>query len=354
MVGYIKRIVKENDIEYYNIDFGGSDEKFVKIEKDFLNEKIINDYAFINTVHKYQGSENNLSIFVLPEKYTPFLSKQLLYTAVSRAKEECVVIGEEEVYDRMIKNVNFRNSNLKDIIQKEFKNIKDFNENNHNNVFNCVLKIQKSDNKKPNGIPTTYNNIVYRSRIEAKWAYIFDKLNLIYQYEYIDMNYYIPDFIISTKCNTIKNLMVEVKNEIYNEQNYNNYYQKAIDAGCNGTLLIINGRFTDIKDLDNKYYDHKLFKNCLSIGKLYFRKKKRTKISEMILYKNEYDEFMLCYTYKGNIYNKIDEKCIINKDNSIQFINKMTENDKIYFENEWKKISNEVQYKSSMKVKRII
>ena len=56
---------------------------------------------------------------------------------------------------------------------------------------------------------------------------------------------------------------------------------------------------------------------------------------------------------KGKIYNKIDEKCIIDENNPIQFINKMTEKDKIYFENEWKKISNEVQYKSSMKVKKI-
>lgn len=348
MVGYIKRIVKENDIEYYNIDFGGSDEKFVKIEKDFLNEKIINDYAFINTVHKYQGSENNLSIFVLPEKYTPFLSKQLLYTAVSRAKEECVVIGEEEVYDRMIKNYSFRVSELRDIIRDEFE----FKEGDVKDVKD-VEEDYEYKNKKSNGIPTTYNNIMYRSRIEAKWAYIFDKLNFKNHYEYMDMDYYIPDFIISTKCNTIKNLMVEVKNEIYKEQNYNEYYEKAMNAGCCGTLLIINGGYEDIKNLDEKYYDHKTFKNCLSIGKLYFRKKKRTKISEMILYKNEYNEFMLCYMYKGKIYNKIDEKCIIDEDNPIQFINKMTENDKIYFENEWKKISNEVQYKSSMKVKKI-
>lgn len=353
MVGCIKNIITENNIKYYNIYFGGKDEKYVKIEKNFLNEKIINDYAFINTVHKYQGSENTLSIVVLPEKYSPFLSRQLLYTAVSRAKKECIVIGEEEVYDKMIKNRNIRYSNLKDIISEQFKKNNDFAEINHEKVYECALKIQKSKNKKPNGIPTMYNNIMYRSRIEAKWAYIFDKLNFKQQYEYIDMDFYIPDFIISTKCNTIKNLMVEVKNEPYSEESYNEYYDKAMKAGCCGTLLIINGGFEKTSDLDDKYYDNKTFKNCLSIGKLYFRKKKRTKISEMILYKNQYDEFMLCYMYKGKIYNEIDEKCIIDEDNPIQFINKMTEKDKIYFENEWKKISNEVQYKSSMKAKNI-
>jgi len=350
MVGNIKGIIKENDAEYYNIDLG--DEKYIKIEKDFFNDKIINDYAFINTVHKYQGSENNLSIVVLPEKYSPFLSKQLLYTAVSRAKKECIVIGEEEVYDRMIKNASFRISNLKDIIIEEFKN-SSFEEFNNEQIFNSILKIQKTKDKKPNGIPTLYSNIMYRSRIEAKWAYIFDKLNFKHHYEVIDMNYYIPDFIISTKCNTIKNLMIEVKNELYDEEKYNEYYEKAKNAGCSGTLLIINGGFEDIKNLDDKYYDNKTFKNCLSIGKLYFRKKKRTKISEMILYKNQYDEFMLCYMYKGKIYNEIDEKCIIDEDKSFQFINKMSDKDKLFFENEWKKISNEVQYKSSMNAKNI-
>jgi exodeoxyribonuclease V alpha subunit len=348
MVGYITRIVEENEIEYYNINLGGSDDKFVKIEKDFLNEKIINDYAYINTVHKYQGSENNLSIVVLPEKYSPFLSKQLLYTAVSRAKEECIVIGEEEVYEKMIKNSSLRYSNLKDIIIEEFKSNNNFNEINHEEVYNYAIK-NNNLKKKSYGIPTMYNKILYRSRIEAKWAYIFDKLNLKHHYEYIDMNYYIPDFFITSECNTIKNLMIEVKNELYDEQKYDKYYQKAIDSGCCGTLLIINGCFEDIKTLDDKYYDHQKFKNCLSIGKLYFRKKKRTKISEMILYKNEYNEFMLCYLYKNNIYNKINKKCIIDEDNSLQFINKMTEQDKLYIENEWKKITNEVQYKSSMK-----
>ncbi len=54
----------------------------------------------------------------------------------------------------------------------------------------------------------------------------------------------------------------------------------------------------------------------------------------MILYKNQYDEFMLCYIYKGKIYNEIDEKCIIDEDKPFQFINKMSDKDKLFINND--------------------
>jgi hypothetical protein len=47
-----------------------------------------------------------------------------------------------------------------------------------------------------NAIPTHYNGINFRSRLEAKWARFFDLLGWPYEYEPIDLNGYIPDFVL--------------------------------------------------------------------------------------------------------------------------------------------------------------
>ena len=45
-------------------------------------------------------------------------------------------------------------------------------------------------------IPTFYDGIEYRSRLEARWAAFFDQLGWQYTYEPFDGDYYIPDFVI--------------------------------------------------------------------------------------------------------------------------------------------------------------
>lgn len=57
------------------------------------------------------------------------------------------------------------------------------------------------------GIPTTYNGIRFRSRLEARWAITFDRLQWPWAYEPIDCDGWIPDFIIRWH----KPLAVEIK-----------------------------------------------------------------------------------------------------------------------------------------------
>jgi hypothetical protein len=45
-------------------------------------------------------------------------------------------------------------------------------------------------------IPTTYRGINMRSRLEAKWACVFDQLGWNWQYEPLDFDGWIPDFIV--------------------------------------------------------------------------------------------------------------------------------------------------------------
>ncbi len=56
-------------------------------------------------------------------------------------------------------------------------------------------------------IPTIYQGIEYRSRLEARWAAFFDLIGWQYTYEPLDGHGYIPDFLIHGDAP----LLVEVK-----------------------------------------------------------------------------------------------------------------------------------------------
>lgn len=45
-------------------------------------------------------------------------------------------------------------------------------------------------------IPTVYRGVQFRSRLEAKWACMFDWLDLQWEYEPLDLEGYIPDFML--------------------------------------------------------------------------------------------------------------------------------------------------------------
>ncbi len=49
------------------------------------------------TIHKSQGSEYDHVVVVLPERASRILTKELLYTAVTRAAERVTVVGSREV-----------------------------------------------------------------------------------------------------------------------------------------------------------------------------------------------------------------------------------------------------------------
>lgn len=48
-----------------------------------------------------------------------------------------------------------------------------------------------------NAIPCQYKGINFRSLLEARWAYFFDKLGWTWQYEPFEMDGYIPDFLVT-------------------------------------------------------------------------------------------------------------------------------------------------------------
>jgi exodeoxyribonuclease V alpha subunit len=55
------------------------------------------------TVHKSQGSEYEHVVVVLPERASRILTKELLYTAVTRASKRVTVVGSRAVIEAAIR-----------------------------------------------------------------------------------------------------------------------------------------------------------------------------------------------------------------------------------------------------------
>lgn len=70
--------------------------------------------AWAMTVHKSQGSEFDRVVVVLPERDSPLLSRELVYTAVTRARERVTILGTERTLCAAIERSASRTSGLRD------------------------------------------------------------------------------------------------------------------------------------------------------------------------------------------------------------------------------------------------
>lgn len=80
--------------------------KFDDKEIEFTPDKIKHlDLAYCITVHKSQGNEFDSVIYPTAMVNSPMLVRNLLYTAVTRAKKEVVLVGEKESIEKSILTV---------------------------------------------------------------------------------------------------------------------------------------------------------------------------------------------------------------------------------------------------------
>ena len=108
-IGYIKRI----DLIKKNIEIEFDNERIVKYDFSSLDE-IMHAYAI--TVHKSQGSEFDAVVMPISYASKMLMTRNVLYTAITRAKKLVVLVGEEKYLNSMIEN-NFniqRNTSLKE------------------------------------------------------------------------------------------------------------------------------------------------------------------------------------------------------------------------------------------------
>ena len=80
------------------VEFFGNDE-YVEYDKTNIDEL---ELAYATTVHKSQGSEYPAVVIVADKSQYIMLQKQLFYTAVTRAKKICIVVGTEEAIRIMV------------------------------------------------------------------------------------------------------------------------------------------------------------------------------------------------------------------------------------------------------------
>lgn len=69
------------------------------------------EHSYCITIHKAQGSEFDVVIMIVPQAAPMLLTRNLLYTGLTRAKKLLIVIGNERVVDYMINNVDSKKRN---------------------------------------------------------------------------------------------------------------------------------------------------------------------------------------------------------------------------------------------------
>lgn len=108
--GEIGRIAEVDEAgQWLKVEF--SDGRISRYERNELSELVL---AYATTVHKLQGSEAKNIIIPVTMSHRPMLYRNLLYTAVSRATDLCVLVGEEEALRYALANTpaDTRNSNF--------------------------------------------------------------------------------------------------------------------------------------------------------------------------------------------------------------------------------------------------
>lgn len=124
-------MVSENDYELglFNGDIGVIMKKptgdFVVVFPDDSEEGFrsiayeqlpAHDIAFAITVHKSQGSEFDAAFLILPDRTNPLLTRELIYTGISRARKEATVVAPLAVLKTCIHNKTTRSSGLLDAL----------------------------------------------------------------------------------------------------------------------------------------------------------------------------------------------------------------------------------------------
>lgn len=96
------------------------DEKEKQVEIQFDDNKVARyefteldqiEHSYAVTIHKAQGSEFDVVIMAIPQTAPMLLTRNLLYTGITRAKKLLVVIGNEKTLEFMIQNVDSRKRN---------------------------------------------------------------------------------------------------------------------------------------------------------------------------------------------------------------------------------------------------
>ncbi|WP_210369305.1 exodeoxyribonuclease V subunit alpha [Borreliella garinii] len=99
-------IIFNENSKFYAL-FQRKNEKYKKINLDLLTNY---EFSFATTIHKSQGSEYKHIKVILENN--PFLTKELMYTAITRAKDSLEIISNKETILKLSKKASKRDSKI--------------------------------------------------------------------------------------------------------------------------------------------------------------------------------------------------------------------------------------------------
>ncbi|HOD76563.1 MAG TPA: ATP-binding domain-containing protein, partial [Syntrophorhabdaceae bacterium] len=116
MIGIVANVDPDTEAVYVNFP---ADEVYVKYDK--LDARYFLQHAYALTIHKVQGSEFNVVVIPVIQAHYNMLNSKLLYTAVTRAKEKAIFVGETYAFNGACKRKNdvIRNTVMRKILSGE-------------------------------------------------------------------------------------------------------------------------------------------------------------------------------------------------------------------------------------------
>ena len=120
---YLKEVFNGDTGYITNID---TEERTIKVEYDDQTVEYDSSefdeitLAYATTIHKSQGSEYSIVIIPITEAHHRMLQRNLIYTAVTRSKDVCILIGNPEMFKYAVNNTQYsvRNTYLKNFLLK--------------------------------------------------------------------------------------------------------------------------------------------------------------------------------------------------------------------------------------------
>jgi exodeoxyribonuclease V alpha subunit len=122
-------LVTENDytLRLMNGDIGlivndGDDLRACFMDRDGSVRKIsplrlpAHETAFVMTIHKSQGSEFDRVLLILPERDSPVLTRELIYTGITRARSAIEIWAGEDIFSSSISRRTQRSSGLNSLL----------------------------------------------------------------------------------------------------------------------------------------------------------------------------------------------------------------------------------------------
>lgn len=178
---------------YMNVAFSGHAGQTAGYKAySYSNGECPLELAYALTVHKAQGSEFDVVFVVVPEK-GPLLSRELLYTALTRARERLVLLVQGDEANRLY---SYSLPNASETARR------------NTNLFSAAVR--EPESKYPFAehlIHRTRNGQLVRSKSELVIANMLEDMDIPYRYEYpfrgdIEPGQRYPDFTFATPAGT--------------------------------------------------------------------------------------------------------------------------------------------------------